>query len=110
MCEKALRDLILSMFFIYQNSAGAHSRFQISQFLLSIFSQRNKKTLSSLNVEEKMATAAEPEVTDSGELGTEDKFRFDFLAMLARFEETFPSEKLGFPDLLSMGALGTTTQ
>lgn len=36
-----------------------------------------------------------------GETSAEDKFRFDFMAMLARFEDTFPTEKMGFPDLLS---------
>ncbi len=78
-----MRDLILTMFFIYQNSAGAHSRFQISQFLLSVFSQRNKKTTSSLNVEEKMATAAEPEIDDPGSGGTEDTCRVELPAMPA---------------------------
>jgi hypothetical protein len=104
--QEALRDLVLTMFFIFQNSSGAHNRFQVSQFLLSLFSQRNKKTASSLDVSEKVAVAAEPEVAeDLGSDKEEDKFRVDFVVMLARFEETFPTEKMGFPDLLSLGGL-----
>lgn len=89
------------MFFIFQNSSGAHNRFQITQFLLGIFSQRNKKTRSSLDVSEKVAIAAEPDGSSDLALeSSETKFQMDFLAMLEMLKQTFQSyDTLGFPDL-----------
>lgn len=94
---EALRDLMLTFFYIFRKNSGLSARKHSTTLLLSLLNRPIQKTNSSLEVEDKIAAAAEPEAQDNIK-EAEREFQNSFSSLLLKLQQTFPSEKLEFPE------------